>query len=109
MVFAAFDAVLRGPSLRFISYETSLASAPDQCTHAPPSRASAASGVLVAAQPVPRPWPIRAAARSAAEDAVRWALTLTAVVYMIIVAAQARPRTPRTRMHALDGRSATHA
>ena len=42
MVFAAFDAVLRGPSLRFISYETSLASAPDQCTHAPPSRASAA-------------------------------------------------------------------
>ena len=36
MVFDAFDAVLRGPSLRFVLCETSLASAPDQRTNAPP-------------------------------------------------------------------------
>ena len=41
------------------------------------------------------------AARSAAEDAVRWALPLAVVVYRIIIAAQARPCT---HVHALDGR-----
>ena len=41
------------------------------------------------------------AARSAAEDAVRWALPLAVVVYRIIIAAQTRPCT---HVHALDGR-----
>ena len=109
MVFAAFDAVLRGPSLRFISYDTSLASAPDQCTHAPPVPRFRRKVVCLSLRSLGGGHDPSVAARSAAEDAVRWALSLAVVVYMIIVAAQARPRTPRTRMHALDGRSATHA
>ena len=80
------------------------ASAPDQRTHAPPVPRFRRKVECLSLRSLGGGHDPSVAARSAAEDAVRWALSLVslaAVVYRIIIAAQARPRT---HVHALDGR-----